>query len=439
MRAPDEHRHFLRIYELAQGHLLASRSDIPLSMIQLIEEFNHIDATRRHDFSAYLKYIKSWFSTPLEASQSISVKTTRASIYSAFPYIVALPVMKAGILLDLSPLTLFYLMRFILGAFSIALIYYAVRVIPRFKWQLACLALFPTTVFIRSSVSADSLTVGYCLLFFALIMSMLFKPHNLTLRESTGWSVLSLAVCLSKTVYIPLVFLFFLLPQICFSSRRQWLGLGFAIAVLPAALGMGWTYAASSQVQQSSGIVAKTALLHDGPGYEIDTRKQIASLFNEPWRLAVIPLATALLYLPRWIIELIGVLGLLDIVLYLPFLCLLFFGFLLLPTGRNPADSGIITPRTRLVMLGIFTAMYVMLCLLMYVIWGRPQALYTSGIQGRYVLPVLPLLLAAVMPTKESAVKQSVILLSVTIVLMVIALFAGAYAIIAHDYHMRFF
>ena len=119
----------------------------------------------------------------------------------------------AGFLLRLGFIPTLFLGRLTNLLFFAFLASWAVKRTPVAKAVFATIALLPMTLHLAASYSRDSNLLALCLLFAALVLDLAFGP-----REKNGWKQLilpalaGLLIVPSKVVYFPLALLVFLIP-----------------------------------------------------------------------------------------------------------------------------------------------------------------------------------------------------------------------------------
>lgn len=119
----------------------------------------------------------------------------------------------AGFLLRLGFIPTLFLGRLTNLVFFAFLAAWAVKRTPVAKAVFASVALLPMTLHLAASYSRDSNLLALCLLFAALVLDLAFAP-----REQIGWKQLilpalaGLLIVPSKIVYFPLALLVFLIP-----------------------------------------------------------------------------------------------------------------------------------------------------------------------------------------------------------------------------------
>jgi uncharacterized membrane protein len=249
---------------------------------------------------------------------------------------------------------------------AVALIHLAVRQLPAYRWLAALLALTPMAMFLRSSVSADALTTASAFLLTATVAKLAFGPvspnaaHDLTILAAS-----SVAVCLTKPVYFPLVVAAAAIPANRLPVRRRRLFLLTVLAISITAVTAALLIAAPSV-----GSISYAAEL------------RIEDVLRRPFHLIGLVVTDLVKTAPRYGAHFIGHLGWLDTELPLPLLltyaaCLLAFVVL----DRDP--SIVIAPCQRAIWAFAVVASLMAIGAAMYLFLGRIE-----GIQGRYFHPI---------------------------------------------------
>lgn len=138
----------------------------------------------------------------------------------------------------------------------IALVYLAIKAIPFFKTPLCLISLMPIPLQLAGSFSYDTFVVGLCFLFTALCFKYSYENKTISYKEIAILSALAAIIAPSKTIYIVLVAFCFILPHSKFLSlKMSYVGKGIIVA---AALFM-WLGYNSSLVTSSLADIRYTA------------------------------------------------------------------------------------------------------------------------------------------------------------------------------------
>ena len=382
----DEDQHLIRVWEMsgfvfAPGRLSAAEMEFPEAFFDLSYRRQPLIEPVPADFwekNAGLRlYDRGYHYRPLR---------TR-SVYSP-PLLLpqALVMRYLGRREDLPALTVYYAIRYA-GLFSYMLLtWLAVRLMPYYKWRFLFLTLSPMAIFQASTISADAVSNGIGFLFIAACLA-LRERSNLGWKE-TGWLIaLVFMLFLSKVNQIPLVLLpFALIPPKKFRSKFSYLLLIAASVILFAVEVVGWNWLASSNV---------SAIARNG----ISLSGQIEYILSNPPHFLQVIFNDLFLRGPAYLLQWIGVYG------YgtgkVPGITYVFFllgmaGTLFLKEDAQQPDR-----RTRLVLVSFFLAICLATVSLFYFTLTEVGEKVVYGVQGRYFVPVAPLLVLALPALSE--------------------------------------
>ncbi|MDR2545569.1 MAG: DUF2142 domain-containing protein [Methanobrevibacter sp.] len=101
----------------------------------------------------------------------------------ALPYLGVAFVIKIGGLFNCSPLFLLYFGRFVNLLIYIVLVYFGIKVVPIGKYMFLLLALMPMSLYLSSSVSADSLNLALSFFTICLFLNLAFKDDKIHKKD----------------------------------------------------------------------------------------------------------------------------------------------------------------------------------------------------------------------------------------------------------------
>ena len=306
------------------------------------------------------------------------------ALYSPVSYLPqALAIAAADLLTD-SPWIMYYMARLAVVVAYGGLVYLAIRVIPRGKHLLAAIALCPRAIAEANSVGADALVVALCVLLVALVLK--FRRDNERLRGGhiAALCAICAGIALCKIVYLPIVFLVILIPARCFRERGG-LAIALAIALCACALNLGW-------LSISMGILHGVPM-NDG----VDSSAQIAFVLSDPIRFVQTMASTYATESARLAAGMFSgtyFYGTVkqEIPLVVVECALIILAWLFDRKGMTLGKA------VRIVFAGMFVVIMVLTAASLYLQWTEVGSGVVDGLQGRYFLPVVILLLLAVQP-----------------------------------------
>jgi uncharacterized membrane protein len=378
---PDELAHFHRAYHCSQGKLYASKRDgatgdeLPSS---LVETYQAIVGQARSDAEYEISWakIKRAFAIPLAPEQQQFTRFANTALYSPVPYLPQSLAILAARRWQPAPLTLFYLARIANLIVYVLLAAAAVRQTPVQKWTMAMVALIPMSVYLAASLSADAMMLGLSLLIVATILKLALGNEKPSRRSLLVLGFLFVLLSLSKQPYLALALLFFTIPSRQFASpARRWLTAGLMIG-LPVAIELAWMSSLGGLYVPILPFVDPAAQLRWIAGHPYDYTVNVIQAMGR-WDIHSFMIGAFGWLgprLPQWIRETywaaLGVTAVVD--------------------GGSPQRLGF---RTRAVVLVIYVVSFAVMATFVYLSWERVGIKSIGGIQPRYLLPLVPLLL----------------------------------------------
>lgn len=399
-QVPDEQAHFARAYQVSQGGLISEHIDqgvggkLPESVMTTANDLIG-KLPGRTDQKITPEFIVSQLNTPLKPDKIAHVHFENTALYSPIMYAPAAVGIRLTSLFDTSPLVLFYAARIFTVLAWIGMAYAAIRLIPVAKWAFAVLALAPMAVFQGASVSADALTLGFCMLAVAWFMRLALQKQQITRKQWLATILFLLILGLVKQPYALLGLLFVCMPAVRFSRPwRRWQFVGSAFAALSIGM-LSWYLIAKGLFAQSPFLLDRT-LMPD---------EQLAYVFDHPWQYIKASLFTHWTALGDGVVqEFVGVFGWLDT--KLPMGVVLGYLVCLALALSAPKDQPRLRRPQLWVGVGIAAAIVAIVDLLLYMYWNAVGAVTIMGIQGRYYLMVAPLVLALLWGSYEVKTRR---------------------------------
>ncbi|MFP4361880.1 MAG: DUF2142 domain-containing protein [Alphaproteobacteria bacterium] len=389
LRGPDELAHYLRAHALAQGELIADTAIddrlgifLPAELAAEIDAFEAYRGRLGDDDFTYrdvLPRILAGGDTAENAAddERVFVPYQGSEAYNPVGY---LPHIAAAWIADRAGLGFLaesYLMRVAGFAAFTALVAWAIALTPRLKWAFVLIGLWPAAIFSRAVISADGAALAYTMVATALCLATAAGAAKSAAMRSF-WLTLTALV---KPPQLALV----LIELIARPWGRRSLVVA-ALVVLPALVaGPLWVVATSAEV-------AAYRMTGDGatPLHEFDPVWKLGYMIEHPTHFPE-RLAASLQHDGDALLrQLVGVHGWLDTPLHglvYPTLALLLLAVaaepLNLAAGARARVAAVATVVTTSYLLGIY--------LIFYLVWTPLDAQTVYGVQGRYFVVLLPL------------------------------------------------
>ena len=383
----DEIFHWFRIYDIAQGHLFTEmREGEPKSIAPL-----EISEIKIHDNPANLRYkdLQEQFSYKIttESRKIISTLSTTA-IYNPVQYLPqALGVFIADKISD-TPMVMAYAARIFNMIITAVILYMALKCMPFGKNILLLLMCIPIAVEGFSSMSPDAMTISVVFLFIAYVLKLFSqKDKKITRKDKIYLFIMSIVIALCKIVYIPVVGLLLILPKDKFKTRKEQFWTVGLIIGLALTANLIWL------------AISNMYLVTFRGG---NSKYQIANLLSNPIEYMQMLFNTINLYGKEYLYSMFGgELGWDEYVKINSIVPIAFGGMYLLFSTSEEDIKNRFTTYQKVIMVLIILAIVGLIFTSLYVQWTPLTYDYIAGVQGRYFIPILPLISLAIL----SAIK----------------------------------
>jgi uncharacterized membrane protein len=390
-QAPDENQHYMKALSLAQGKLLTQQrgdaigADLPRAALDI----HAVDFPT--DVPPDLRRFESEQLVQSAAADGQRPGTAFADFPNVASYAPSLYAPGAmGLMLgrglDLPWIETLYIGRLVNALAGIALLIGALCLLPFGRNAMLATALLPTFAYQTGSLSPDAVINGFGFLGLALALRTGFM--NATPVRSAGLLITGPLLALCKGVYLPLM-----AAGLRWQQHRRDLrpGLILGAMALGAIAFVGWMhYSGGSQAlyhiqSRRTGETMMTAPLRD----------QLAIILADPIGYARILASSVIERAPVYALQIVGRFGWNAILLPLLAYPL---ALLMLGAGVASGSGARFGMGQRLWWLAVAAGVALLIETAMYLTGTPLGADYVQGTQGRYFLPVLPLVLMALSP-----------------------------------------
>ncbi|HXH37154.1 MAG TPA: DUF2142 domain-containing protein [Thermoanaerobaculia bacterium] len=357
LAVPDESNHLWRALAIARGHLIPGRGLDAIALPKSTQDLVWI-LDRQEQRETLAQKLRLASTLPFDRRLGGTIRF--AAWYTPMPYVVQ----SLVAILPLRPLVLFYAGRVANLIVAIMLIAMAIRAAPQLSGVMAAVALLPMSLYELASWSADAATMALAWLFTALLLA----------PERRLWAVATagLALGLCKPAY-------FLIALLALAVELRWRE---RIAIIGAtAAGTLLALAAASRGAYNPRV-----------GLPVDAAAQIRCIAANPMRFAGVAIHDAVTNGRFYLEEMVGRFGANELKLS-PFI--ITAELLLLLTVAITTGAAL-RGRVRMAAVAITVMTVCGILLSQYLIWSIVCGDTIEGVQGRYFLEILPLLLAAI-------------------------------------------
>lgn len=407
----DEPNHIARVESLARGNIIADRISDRMGYTSPLDKEKKdaclyggvvdsafMDVARSNMYSFHAPkneggqtiYNFPTWNTPEVISDAIIGESEQVEAFSNtavnspivyIPYIIGYYI---GKLFTNNAYAIILVMRmFGLLCYSI-IVFLCIRFIPIGKWIIATVALIPAVYVSLSCVTADTMTFAMCIAFIAVVLRCSILNRELARKEWILLSLITVGMALVKLSYLPMLMLLALIPLVNTSMRKRSMMLrGIALACASCIVFLGW-YLVISHINTG-------AMFNVGASPTF--QKEV--IFNDPFQFIKLLFKQ---FAEQNYFNL-GVFGTLDAHThngYSGWCGILAICISLLIRDEREMQIGV-TTRHRIYAIFLFLMTFIVVFVLietaLYLQFSAVGANSIAGVQARYFLPVLPILL----------------------------------------------
>jgi hypothetical protein len=400
-QSPDDFNHFYRVWQITDGTLLPVKADARVGghIPSCVDEF-----MLPYRIMAFNGGRKSLPSDVAEGSRVYCPgvysfrdfpNTANYSLVSYLPQSLAVFVLRAT---GLSMATIYYGGRIAAALFFIAGIFTAIRLIPFQKWLLAALMLLPMTLYVSNSYSADTMTNVIAALALAFILRLAFEKVAVDTKAIAVLTTLALLLALAKLVYVPVLLLMFGIPAQKFGSAFRKFACIAGVLTVAAAAAVCWSsvvmksntpYELYNPAFRDAATIEPNSNLHKQGEFLLSHglyafQVVLNTIMYKPW-----------FYLSGYVGEFGVYLGL-QLPDWVHYFTLLMVVMVLFASAESPLPI-----RMRLILFFASLLTYALIVLSQHLTWNKISNTVFTAMQGRYLVPVIPMLLLSLAPRRR--------------------------------------
>lgn len=376
----DEQWHWLKAFEVSEGNLMTPiREDGTQGSMapKGAKIFTQI-AWRGITYDK----LDSMFEMRLDKEEKELIDPYTSAFYSCVSYLPqAIGIRIARLFTDRAYL-IAYAGRVTNLISAMTLLYFAIKLMPFGKKLLLIPAMIPIAIEGFSSLSPDAITISVSFLFIAYVFHLAFgEKTKVQWKEKILLLLMSIVIALSKIVYLPLVGLILIIPKEKFkkeNNKSKVLNFLF-IAGIATIVNLIWLAIAGKYL----------ANFQEGAS----SIKIIQALQN-PIRFGQMILYSMVYGLSTDTLSLFGTeLGYFEFVKLYSLVPYVFIGLYLFVAVTDKEIKNKLKRYQVVWILLVVLATILLLFMSLYVHWTVVGSTYIQGIQGRYFLPILPLVM----------------------------------------------
>lgn len=399
---PDEDFHFSASYALS-NFLMGKgyqSSDPVLMREDDAHMFEDMDTSLKD--AEYLKITDGFTSLFSASAKEVEVVTGRSHSITGNPpqaKIVSAVAITIARLFNLSSVYLFYLGRFANLALYVVLIWLAYRITPIGKNAVMVLSLLPMSLHLAASYSYDAFIIPMSFLLTAECLRAIKSKGKIAKREVVQITVTAALLAPCKVIYVLLAFLALFIPNERFGGRRR----GYRIKLICCALIAAFLILVKlGDVVSTIGGVSQDSSGLDYRGAESGYFYSVSDVLNSPIKFAIILLRTLDTYGFYYLSTLIGgSLGWFQGEIAAPgFIVVAYFVLIIYSMLASSDDCGELCQSVKATGIAIFIIGSLAVFASLLFSWTFNTEQIILGVQGRYFIPYLMLLLVSLRPKR---------------------------------------
>lgn len=389
---PDGMYHFNSTYKYSNLILGQPAGDDYINMRGDDIAFQYEVMSNRVDRESYANVVNhfsvfaentEYSSYAVESSYPISSNVPQQRVPAAIGIVLAK-------LLGLGAVPLYYMGELFNLVYAGAIILAAIMITPVGKNVFQTIALLPMSMHLFASYSYDAASIAFSFLFLALVFRAIYQSNRIARKDMIQLGLVAFLLGPCKAVYVVLTFGVLLIPSGKFASRPISILFKLAVICLPV-LGVVLlrlpSYLAPVVVQDAAPVLSQR-------GDQFGTFYTIKDLISSPVMTILLIMRTLEYFGGQWLMEMVGgSLGWFQTEIAAPsYLVYLLFFIVLLSCVRSE-DDGFAPSSTHKVLFllaGWVISLGVIIALATS--WTFNTEYYIYGVQGRYFIPVLPLI-----------------------------------------------
>lgn len=361
---PDEVGHYWRATSVAYGHVVVGkkvglpRGDRVIIWALQLADGEHLDADRLRKARGVMLQDEYRDPTPI------------AGLYTPAAYVPQIIAATVTRVERIRPYYAFFAGRLATLVFCIALVVVACWAAPEFAGLFEAVALLPMSLFLFGSWSADALTIVVAFLATAFILRAMVRPSPPSRRDlvlivaAVAW----LSFC--KPPYVLMALMAVAVP-----ARRAFRALVVAVMIAGTVI---------------SAAMTMTGMAMPGPRYRpMDARQQLRFIASDPLHFAWVIAHDVRTNAKDYLESMTGRLGRHELKLPISITVLLWLILAVVGMSTGPP----LPLRSRVLVVAIAIAVAFATLTYLYLTSSIVGGDVIEGTQGRYVLPLLPLLL----------------------------------------------
>lgn len=294
-----------------------------------------------------------------------------------------------GRLMKLNYLQVFYLARLFNSVFYVFTVYWSIKIIPFGKKLIYALAMLPMALSLATGVSYDGIINAFAFMFIAYVLHIAYDEEKVKYGDIIILSTISMLLFSSKSgVYSPMLLMLLIIPIKRFENTKEYIRKIGGISLISILF-----YCIINLNRIVKILGADRTAIANRVNFETYPVSFIFTNFGEFFAMICRTIDTKLeFYVNNVIGNMLGYFETNNTIITMP-IVYSFMIIILLTTLKNKDEKQYITKRSKAICLISSSASIGCVVIALFAIATVTGLNWIYGIQGRYFLPIIPMIL----------------------------------------------
>lgn len=394
-QSPDEDSHFKKSYVISKGEFFPTSKDgivgynLPVDMTNYIsDKLNYIgNRDKKYTYSEEVldeRIPKDYLDTTFQNFSTAEI-TPIAYIAPAIGILFSNIVTSLLGMENISVVIMLHFARFFSLILYIFLCYVAIKKTPILKKTFCAIALLPMSLSLAVAISYDSIIISFSLLATALILKLIYDENvkKVTYKYLIAFGIIAFILLTIKTVYVTVLIPLIFVPKEKFGGKKFSILKKFGIILL---------------IVGSLYLINKIPLIClEKNAVESNSGEQISFIISNPIKYLKIWIKTMISNRVFYFTGIIGIFGLIDT--YIPTVYTVMYSLGLFGIILSDFSLCLVKFNWKYKLISVLGSVLTIFAVFLglYIYWTSMElgvgAETISGIQGRYFIPIIPLVM----------------------------------------------
>ena len=234
----DEVSHFLRVYEISEKYVTFQKKE----RNEFSPAFQKLEDYKTDESVTYDRYKVEFKEFLLDDKEKMDLTHLywNIKLYSPIQYFPQVIGVSIGRVISDNILIIGMFGRVTGFLFWLAICTISIKIVPNKKTFFTVLCLLPINIYSAICLSGDTVTNAMCVLFLSLIYKKIYTKDVVSKFEKLLLICVSCTIALCKIVYLPMVLLILLLSPKNFENKKEYIKFVCILIILSSIVGLGW-------------------------------------------------------------------------------------------------------------------------------------------------------------------------------------------------------